>query len=300
MKRTERESWGGVGAVLLSATCFALTSILMKIAYNIGLSPLQVLALQSWIASLLLFVYGLLFNRRIFHVSRRTFGILAFQGLVGSLGTSILYAYALLYLPVSVAILLLYLYPALVLGANAVIWHKKISIKEAGALLLTFTGTAVASGILSGVNGISLFGILLGVASGVAYALFNLIGELALRDVSPLVAMSFAQWFSSLGLFLYLWQGSLSIPWLSVRTWAIGITLATIASMLPFYLILVGIKLIGSEKASILSTFELPMTFLLAAVFLHEFPQWNEWVGGSLVVTGIILLNWRNTKNAET
>jgi len=69
--------------------------------------------------------------------------------------------------------------------------------------------------------------------------------------------------------------------------------LATFASILPFYMVLVGIERLGADQAAILSTFELPMTFIMAAVFLNEFPTRDQWIGGGLVMGGILLLNWR-------
>ncbi|MHB1652829.1 MAG: DMT family transporter [Desulfitobacteriaceae bacterium] len=293
VKVTEKR-WIGVGAVLLSATCFALTSILLKTAFNLGLSPLETLALQSWIASSLLLFYTLLFHREVFKVSKKKLVILAFQGIVGSLGTSVLYSYALLHLTVSVAILLLYLYPTLVLATQVIFRHKKVGRLELLALLLTLGGTVLASGVLAGVGEVPLIGIAFGLASAFAYAAFNVVGEVALQGLSPLEVMSFSQWFSSLGLILYFHGRWTQIPWQNSRIWLIGVALATIASIFPFYFILVGIQRIGSDQAAILSTFELPMTFLLAALFLQEFPGRNQWAGGALVLAGIILLNWQS------
>lgn len=289
----------GTGAVLLSAVCFAMTSILIKTAYSLKLTPMQILALQSWIASLLLFGYGLIFKPSLFAISKRNALILVFQGLIGSLGTSVLYAYALLYLPVSLASLLLYLYPVLVMVAGVVFFHKKSGLKEKIALVCTFVGTTLASGILGGVEGIPLNGVLLGFAAAVAYASFNIVGEVALQTVSPLTAMCYAQWFSSLGLLLYFRGNMAQIPWESPEVWGIGFALATIASILPFYLILFGIQKIGADQASIISTFELPVAFFLAALILEEIPNRAQWVGCGFVLAGIILLNWRNSYESE-
>ncbi|KLU60139.1 EamA-like transporter family protein [Peptococcaceae bacterium CEB3] len=284
----------GVGAVLLSATCFALTSILLKIALHLGLTPLAILALQSWLASVLLLAYDLIFRRDIFRLSgRKTLAVLALQGIVGSLGTSILYTYALVYLPVSVATLLLYLYPAFVLAAGVLFWNKKAGVKEMTALLLTLAGTILASGVLAGARHVSVLGVILGFASALAYTVFNLVGEVALTQISPLATMSFSQWFSSLGLVFALRGGWTAIPWHDYRILGVGLALATVASIFPFYFLLVGIKHIGSDQAAILSTFELPMTFVLAELFLGEVPGWSQWGGGFLVLAGIILLNWR-------
>ncbi|MHB1407464.1 MAG: EamA family transporter, partial [Desulfitobacteriaceae bacterium] len=85
MKKIKTKRVLGIGAVLLSATCFAATSILIKLAYRYGLTPPQVLAWQSWLASIMLLVYALVFQREIFKVSRQSLKVLAVQGLIGSL-----------------------------------------------------------------------------------------------------------------------------------------------------------------------------------------------------------------------
>lgn len=291
--------WKGVGAVLLSATCFAGTPVLIKTAYGYQMEPLQVILLQSWLASAILMLFALCFDRSLFRVNVRTFFIIACQGLAGSLGTSILLAYALVDLPASVAILLLYLYPALVLIFNRVVWKKAIGRKEWWALWLTMGGTILASGIISGAGKIAFAGILFGVGSAIAYTSFNVLGEIALRETSPLKILCYTQWVSSVGIGLFLGKEIFVLPWYLAQTWWIGLALAMLAYILPFYLLLIGIKYLGSDKAAIISTFELPMTFLLAALFLAEMPQWQAGIGGMLVLAGIVLLNWRAKKDGE-
>ena len=299
MRNDQKRRLQGVGAVLVAGTGYALMSILVKGAFQLGLGPIQVIALQSWIASILLLFYAVFFKREVFKVPLHTLWLLALQGLVGALGTSLLYAYALMFLPVSVAILLLYLYPALVLAAGVIIWHKKVGRQELVAFLLTLSGTTLASGIFSGVNEVALVGIFLGLASAIAYATFNIVGELVLAKVSPLVAMCFTQWVCAVALLFVLKGDVMNIPWQNAQTWKIGILLATVASIIPFYMILLGIERLGADQAAILSTFELPMTFLMAAVFLNEFPKMTQLIGGSLVLAGILLLNWRSKGNEE-
>ncbi|AET66345.1 DMT(drug/metabolite transporter) superfamily permease [Desulfosporosinus orientis DSM 765] len=294
MRNEQKRGLQGVGAILGAGTGYALMSILVKEAFRLGLDPFQVIALQSWIASIILLIYAACFAREIFKVSLQTLWLLTFQGLVGVLGTSLLYAYSLKFLSVSVAILLLYLYPALVLAAGVIIWHKRVNRQEMAAFLLTFAGTTLASGILSGVNAVALIGIVLGLTAAMAYASFNIAGEFVLAKVSPLAAMCFTQWVCGIALLVIMNNKILNIPWQNIQTWKIGFLLATVASIIPFYLILFGIKRLGANQASILSTFELPMTFILAAIFLNEFPSGDQLAGGGLVLVGILLLNWRS------
>lgn len=293
MQDVQKRRMQGVVAVLVAGTGYALMSILVKKAFRLGLDPIQVIALQSCLASILLLSYVVFFKREVFKVPLRTLGLLAIYGVVGALGTSLLFAYALKFLPVSVAILLLYLYPALVLAAGVLIWHKRVGRQELVALLLTLGGTTLASGIVSGVGAVAWIGIVLGLASAMAYASFNILGEIVLAKVSPFVAMCFTQWVCAIVLLMILKDDIMSIPWQNAQTWEVGLLLATVASIMPFYMILVGIERLGAGQAAILSTFELPMTFILAAVFLNEFPTGEQWVGGGLVMGGILLLNWR-------
>lgn len=297
MENVQKRRLQGVAAVLTAGTGYAFMSILVKRAFELGLGPIQVIALQSWIASILLLIYAVVFNREIFKVQLGTLGLLVIQGVVGALGTSLLYAFSLMFLPVSVAILLLYLYPAIVVAAGVLIWHKKVGRQEWVALLLTLGGTTLASGIFSGVGSVAVIGIVLGLAAAMAYAIFNIVGEIVLARVSPLVAMCFTQWFCAIALLVILKGDITSIPWQNSETWEIGLLLATVASILPFYMILVGIDRLGADQVAILSTFELPMTFILAAIFLVEFPTGDQWIGGGLVLSGILLLNWR--RNGE-
>lgn len=293
MENVQKRRLQGVVAVLTAGTGYAFMSILVKRAFELGLGPIQVIALQSWIASILLLSYAVFFKREIFKVPLRTLGLLVIQGAVGALGTSLLYAFSLRFLPVSVAILLLYLYPTIVVAAGVLIWHKKVGGQELVALLLTLGGTTLASEIFSGVGSVAGIGIVLGLAAAMAYAVFNIVGEIVLARVSPLVAMCFTQWVCGIALLVILKGDITSIPWQNAKTWEVGLLLATVASILPFYMILVGIERLGADQVAILSTFELPMTFILAAIFLSEFPTGDQLVGGGLVLGGILLLNWR-------
>ena len=299
MQSVAKRRLQGVGAVLIAGTGYALMSILVKLAYQLGLNPIQVIALQSWIASVILFIYIILFRRSLLLVGLPTLGLLIVQGIVGALGTSLFYAYSLEFLPVSVAILLLYLYPAFVLAFSVIIWHKDVSRREMLAFFLTLAGTALASGVFSGVNKIAWLGILLGFSGALAYTVFNILGEIVLAKVTPLAAMCYTQWSCAAALLVVVKGDIWGIPWQNVQTWETGILLATVSSIIPFYLILVGIVRLGADQASIISTFELPMTFIMAAIFLKEFPSLYQWIGGGLVMGGILLLNWRIKSNND-
>lgn len=292
--------WQGVAAVLASAGCFAASSILYKIAYRLGLTPSQVLALHSWIAGVILLVFVMVLRREVLRQKARLLGILVIIGLVGKLGTNILVAYALFFLPASVAIFLLYMYTVFTVAVGAVFLHKKVQKKEIIALALVTGGAILASGVLTGVRGTSLMGVFLALGSAVCYTIYNVVGEFALTKVSPLAVMSYTQWISALGIAAYFGKDVFNMPWTVPGVWGIGIAMAVISSILPFYLVLYGIRKIGAGQAAILSTFELPATFVIAWLFLQELPNWNQILGGLLVILGVVFLNfWKRQAQAK-
>ncbi len=66
--------------------------------------------------------------------------------------------------------------------------------------------------------------------------------------------------------------------------------LAVITSIIPFFLLLQGIKLLGAAKNAVISTSELPMTMLLSFLFLKETISGLQMVGATLVLFGIMIL----------
>jgi len=285
--------WGYI-AVTLSASLFAQISVLTKVAYKLGMTPWQILTLQSLLASLILLIYSLLFRPKVLRISKRQIPKLLAQGLVGSLGTSLFVSFALLYLPASLGIMLLFTYPVLVTFGAFIFFRETIRISHLAALGLAAGGTMLSTQFWQIAAGSLEFkGILLGLASAVTYAFFNLYGEHILNSMEPLTALIYVQLFSSIGLVLYQLPGYMAKNAVLAANWPqflLGLTMATAASIVPFWLLLEGIKHIGATKASIIGTLELPVTFLMAYVLLDErFTIWQAF-SAILIITSIFLV----------
>ena len=285
--------WGYI-AVALAAGFFALVAIFTKLAYGIGMTPLQLLTLQSLIASGILGVYGLLFRPAVLRIEREMVPKLMVQSLIGSLGTSYLISYALLYLPASLAIMLLFTYPVLVTLGAYIFLKEKIRSQHILALALALGGTVLSTQFWRvATDTVEFVGIIFGLGSGAAYAFFNVYGEHILHKIEPLTTLTYVQVFSSIGLLIF------QLPeYLRGETgWTVGgselllgLALATVASIIPFWLLLEGIKRIGATKASIIGTLELPITFILAFILLQErFSTW-QFAGGILIIASVFIV----------
>ncbi|KJS21393.1 MAG: hypothetical protein VR72_10830 [Clostridiaceae bacterium BRH_c20a] len=289
----------GIVFTLLSAAAFASTPLIIVNAYQRGALAWEIIFTQSIIASLILFFGLLLLSPSSLHLKWQELKILAPIGLIGSLGTVTCYNLSLQYIPGGIATLLLYTYPVFVAMGTVLIFGQKISSKQMIALAFGFFGVALASKImkLSG-TGINNTGLLLGFIAALAYAILNLLSEKALQTLSPWKVTAFAQFGSTTGIIFInlVFPNLIHITGISRVTWLFGGTVAVLCSIIPFFLLMRGISYIGSSKASIISTAEIPLTLLLVFLFLGEKFTLLQIAGSILIFFSILLLRKEGEK----
>ncbi|MDA8442214.1 MAG: DMT family transporter [Peptococcaceae bacterium] len=288
----------GYLAVLLSAGLFALVAILTKFAYRLGMTAGQILTTQTTLSAFILLLYALVFKHDMVRIKLSQAPKLLAQGLIGSLGTSFLFTYALLYIPANLGAVLLFTYPVLVTFVAYIFLRAKVRGVEVVALIFAVGGTVLSTQIWQvSLATVQFRGIILGLAAAVCYTFFILYGERLLDNLNPLTTLLYVQVFSSIFLLSYRLQNSEAGSALFAANWAqllVCFVMATFASILPLWLLLVGIKYIGATKASIIGTLELPLTFVLAFIFLHEkFGLWQT-AGAVLITLSILVLRARD------
>lgn len=84
---------------------------------------------------------------------------------------------------------------------------------------------------------------------------------------------------------------SVKLSTISQRTWLFLVLsgLATGASWLCYFRVL---QLGDASRVAPVDKLSVVVAIALAAIFLHEPLRWHQWVGGSLIVTGAIVIAW--------
>lgn len=286
--------------VLLSAFFYATMGIIVKRAYALGMTPLMILTLISIAgAGVLWIVVFTLYRSELAH-AKGCMKRIIIQSIFGNAVTSLGYFYALKHLDVSIAALLLFTHPAIVLVLAAYFYHERFGLYHYLSLGATLLGSILVIKIYPfEVSQISAIGILFGVAASFGLAFVNFYGQKTLEQIHPVVLAAFTMTFVGLILCLmkppvYLFDGTLGY-----EVFAYALFLAVVCGVLPNILILKGIKTIGASRASIISTFELPLTILLAFLFLGETMDALQVTGGILILVGIFLLEGDRKKVVE-
>lgn len=279
----------GVLAALTSALFLGLSPVFGKWAILSGFSPLLVVAARTSLATLLMLLVMLIFQRPFFYI----FPV----GLVGCLlaGTlngfgSLLYYVALGELPASVGQLLYSLYPVLV-AVFSVLDKQSLSritlLRAAMALLAVFFLSQNSSLTLAWTP------ILMMLGSAALYALHIPINQRVLYEI-PAPTVTFYTLLAMTGVTLpaYLlfdraWPGSTQ-GWLPVGL----MTLITFGSRFMLFL---GIKNIGGTQTALLGLAELFVTILFSHWMLGETLTTLQWLGAALLGFSLLLASLEKT-----
>lgn len=275
----------GVLLVVAAAFQWALLGPVARVAFTEGVAPLTVAFWRALVAALLFAVHATVTRahglRRQDRRPAMLLGVVAVAGLYVSYFESVQRGGAAL------AAILLYSAPVWVaLGAHFVL-RERVAPAEAAALLLTLSGVVLVA-LFPAAGGADVqatpAAIAWGLASGLAYALYFLVGRSLFAYNAPARVMAWALATGAVVLLPFVeWQ---AITW---RAWGAIAFLATVATYGAYLANANGIRLIGPSRASTIATLE-PVLAVVAAYAL-----WGERLSamgvlGALAVVGGVLL----------
>lgn len=291
-----KKEWAGALMVLISAFCFAMMPMFAKYAYQGGFDVFTVITVRFLLASL--FFWGLIGIRKIeFRVTLKELLLLCIMGVAGYAVMASLFFSSLLYIPASVAGLMLYMYPILVSVLAYVFEREPFTINKVMGLVLSTIGLVlVLGGSFAGLNGI---GVLMGIGAAVVYSGFITISNRVLKTVSSFISTTYVCTSAGLALLLYtsLNDGLQVLP--SVEGWAAILAIAVFSTVVAILTFFKGIEYIGPSKASILSTVEPVMTMIMAAMLFAERLSGTQWTGALLIMSSLILLQLNVAKTQQ-
>ena len=241
------------------------------------------LMLARFVASTLVFGLFLLLRRTSFKVDRHQRLPLSLLGIVWS-GAMICYLLAVETISVSLAVLILYFYPLLVLAYSVLRGQLKASITLIVLFCAAFVGLYLA--LSGGTITLNPTGILLAALASCGAAFTFICGARVAPTMSPLL-ITF--WVNAAGLLMILplMPGKLALPNAAAGTLALG--LATV-----FYLVAIlsqfeALARLSAARAAFLLNLEPVVSILLASLVLSETLSLIQVSGVILVISVVIL-----------
>src|SRR4051794_20854607 len=263
--------------------------IFARQAFAAGLELTSMLAIRFLLAAAVLWA--------LIALRRRTLGSLrgvALGGLLGLCGYSVqsgLYFAAIERIDVSLASLILYVYPALVTVGAFALGRESPTRRKLAALALASGGVALVVG--GGTGAIDWLGAAMAFGCAAFYTGFILASDRAAATTSPLgftagvatgAALAFTVAAAVTGGIHASGGGML---WVAL--------IALVSPVAPIGLFMAGLARVGAATASIASTVEPVITVALAWLVLGETLGPLQLAGGALVLAAVVLLQLRRS-----
>ena len=262
-------------------------SIFAVYAYGAGVSVSTLLFLRFLFAAILFF--GLLALRKegLRLVRKQVVALFVLGGVLYTL-QSLSFFSAVQYIPTSMAALLLYTFPVFVAVLTYFVEKEPLRRKTILAMLISLVGLGLVLGLSFG--GIQPIGVMLALAAALFYSVYIVVGNRVVKGLSPFVTAGYISLFAAISTFFVAQKdGGLALSFGAVGWWAlVGIVVFSTVMAIGFFFR--GLQLIGSTKASVLSTLEPVVTIVFSALLFGESFTLLQLLGGVAVLAGAVLI----------
>lgn len=274
---------------VFAAGCFwGIISLFLKPLLNMGFTQVQTVTFRCLIAAFILGIVMVLKDKNLFKIRLKDLWCFLGTGLLSLMFFSLSYFYSMTYNGVCVAVILLYTSPVFVMLFSLILFKEKITSKKLTALVLTVTGCVFVSGIAGG-QSIGAKGIILGICSGVGYALYSIFSRYALQRNYDSMTISFYTFlFCGLGCLPFSEPGRM-IENLTPQAGLSALGLGFVCCVLPYLCYTKGLQHVENSKASIIVAVEPVVASFIGITVYHEELTALKIVGVLLVLSALVI-----------
>lgn len=267
-----------------------------------GLESLDIVEIRVLVSSIIMGLFLVFYDRSLFRIKLKDIWCFIGTGVFSLTFFNLCYFKTILMTSMSVAAILLYTAPIIVVLLSTIFFKEKITGLKILAMILTFIGCFFVTGIveslltggMSAMN-LSFKGILIGLGSGLGYALYSIFSRFALEKGYKSVTISFYTFFFSLLATLVIRQPaeivSTIIAGETMRDLLLCVGIGLVTTVFPYLLYTYGLTKIENGKASIMASVEPVVASLFGIVFFHESLTPGGIIGVVLVLAALVLLN---------
>ncbi|MBM7585055.1 drug/metabolite transporter (DMT)-like permease [Bacillus pakistanensis] len=286
--------------IAAGASLWGIIGIFVTFLYELGFTPTQVVTIRVLSASFFLLFYIIFKNRHLlkiqlsdskYFIGTGIFSIVLFNWCLFS---------AMEETSISIAAILLYTAPAFVTIFSRILFKEALTTRKVLALIITFAGCSFVIGILpNSKESVSLYGLILGLGSGLFYALYSIFGKFALRKYDTLTVTVYTFIFAAFAI------TPLSGLWVNlhlfstIEVWLCIIGLGFFSTMLAFILYTKGLQSLESSRASIIATIEPVVAALLSFFIFHEKLNLWQYLGITLVIAAVFIVQESTRKSGN-
>ncbi|WP_134703484.1 DMT family transporter [Ammoniphilus sp. YIM 78166] len=277
--------------IMIATFFWGIIGVFVTYLYEIGFTPTQVVSVRALSASLFLIVYVLYKNRSLLIIKLTDAKYFVGTGIVSIVFFNLCLFHAIQETSISIAAILLYTAPAFVTLFSKLFFKEALTTRKMIALFVTLLGCTLVIGIFPHTTeGISLYGLILGLGSGLFYALYSVFGKMALRKLDSLTITVYTFVFAAIAItpFSEVWKVFPLL--LNGEVWLYIGGLGFFSTTLAFIFYTKGLQMLESSRASIMATLEPVIAAFMSFLLFGETLTFWQYGGVVLVITAVILV----------
>lgn len=251
--------WGSMGIFVRTLNAKSLVSM-------------EIVALRAIVTTMALVLFLLFYDRSAFKIKIKDLWIFIGSGIGSILFFNFCYFKAIAMTSLSVAAILLYTAPAMVMVMSYFLFNEKFSKRKVFALILTFIGCVFVTGVIGDAQSVSGTGILVGLGAGLGYALYSIFSRFAIERGYTSFAITFYTFlFAAIGSVFFVDMGKVtSVAIKSTGMVIFSILFGIICTVAPYLLYTIGLKYVENSKASIIASVEPVAATVIGFAVFHE------------------------------
>ena len=226
--------------VVIAASSYGLVSTIIKLAMLGGFSASEAITSQFFIGFCLAALIFILTNRT--KLSFKGFGILILAGILTAM-TNIVYGRSLIYLPASLAVVLLFQFTWIGMVISCIAKRQLPSRIEFISLIVLFAGTLPAAGLIDvDLSQIPIQGWLWGLAAALCFSLFLFVNGKPTTSMNISNRLLLVSFFAFMTTSVFqspeiIWNGTL----FGEGLWMYGLALGLFGMIIPVYLFTIAV-----------------------------------------------------------
>lgn len=257
--------------ILISGILWGCLGVFVRNLNAVGLVSMDIVFLRAVVTAAAMILFLLVYDRQMLIIRLKDFWCFLGTGIASITFFNFCYFKAVTLTSMSVAAVLLYTAPAIVMVLSYFLFHEQFSMRKGIALVMTFVGCVLVTGVLESSQNISGGGILLGLGAGLGYALYSIFSRYALdRGYHSLTITCYTFVVAAVA------TGCLTdiprvmqLSFSSASYGALSLSLSIVCTVAPYLLYTLGLVHVENSLASIIASIE-PVTATVLGIFLYQ------------------------------
>ena len=285
-------------AIVVAASFWGVIGVFSRELVDRGLTSIQVTEVRCIVTAISLAVVLAIYDRNLLKIDIKDIWMFFGTGVIGIISFNVLYFEAAEIVSLSMTSVLLYTAPFFVVILSTIFFKEALTKQKGISLILAFLGCLLISNIVG--SEFNAKGFLLGLGSGIGYALYTIFGKIALRKYHAFTLTFYT--FAVAGICLipfsdlpYMLDVSMNVEGAMMWMLALGILITT----LPYFLYNYGLHRMDAGVASVMAFIE-PMVATIAGFLIYnESPTMANFIGIGLILSAVIILNLQFNDDGE-